>query len=409
MTSFFRILPLVVFSISCFASSFAARAAILPGSHQLFEAPYFEKIRGKRLGVLAHHASRDAQGRHLIDLLHGAREFSLTTIFAPEHGFRSAEDVLLPDSRDPVTGLPVYSLYGPRKAPTAELLANVDVLVIDLQDVGMRYYTYAATMALAMEAARANGKSVLVLDRPNPVGGAITEGAVLEDRFVPERNIAAFAPIASRHGMTLGELARMFNRTFAIEADLTVVPMSGWTRELDWKDTGLAWEAPSPALPTEEQAFLYAVFGTLETLNFAVGRGQTNEHAFRRYGAPWITAARQRDLIAALRALRLPGLEFAAVQWTPSRREYQGQPCRGFLVRVTDRQAVEGFRSLLEVVRTMKKLFGSSLATSGMDRMLGASWVRVALENGTPAQAILERVERESQAFRAERLRHLMY
>lgn len=384
-----------------------AEAKVLPGIEQLLKEPYIEELRGKRVGVLAHHVSRTLDGTHLVDLLHAHEELSLTVIFAPEHGFRGTEDKLLPDTKDEVTGLPVFSLYGPRRAPTPEQLALLDVVVVDLQDVGVRYYTYAATMALTMKAARDAGKKVVVLDRPNPIGGEIVEGAVLEEDM--QGHIAAFYPVSTRHGMTLGELARLFNTSFGIGVELTVVPLAGWKRSMLWDETGLEWAAPSPALPTFHQTWLYGIFGALEAMPLAVGRSQTNERAFEIYGAPWINARAASRLVAELNRLDLPGLRFHQTQWVPDRREYSGKLCRGFRIEVTERKAVQGLRSFIDVAKTMRRVLGPGLYMKSADAMIGAHWLRAGMEEQVSTRSLLQRTEKESQVFLKQRNAALLY
>jgi uncharacterized protein YbbC (DUF1343 family) len=385
-----------------------SHAGVLPGVERLLHSPYLELVAGKRVGVLAHFASRMNDGTHVVDWLHSQRQLvDLRMIFSPEHGFRGGKDVDVPDSKDPATGLRVFSLYGPRREPTAAQLAELDVVLIDLQDVGVRFYTYSATVGWLLHACARAGKKVILLDRPNPLGLGAPEGPVLEHNFVG--GITTFYPSSMRHGMTLGELALLYNRELALGADLTVVPVQGLTRSMSWGELGLTWFASSPALTTPEQALLYGIFGVLETLNFAVGRGQTNEQAFRIYGAPWITHKEAVDLVRELTRLGLPGLTFKTVEWVPTRREYEGRRCFGFRVLVTAPQRIQGFTSLLEVMKTLKRMFGRRLVLSGADGALGMHWVRKAIELDEPTAGILERVREESRAFFESRARVLLY
>jgi uncharacterized protein YbbC (DUF1343 family) len=386
----------------------AGAAEVKTGTDRLFEPQGLALLQGKRVGVLAHRASRTREGGHLVDLLFARTDLKLTAIFAPEHGLRGGDDTALPDSKDPVTGLTIYSLYGPRKAPTPELLDLVDVVVIDLQDVGVRYYTYQATMALTMKACKAAGKKVIVLDRPNPVGGLAVEGAVLEPVF-QGGDIAYYYPLISRHGMTMGELALLYNVEYGIDADLTVVPMSGWERSMYWEDTGLSWWPPSPALEAPDQTVAYALLGSIEWFNLAVGRGQTNENAFRRYGAPWISETEARGLVQRLKGENLPGLSFDYVEWTPTRSTYEGKLCRGFSLQISDRASLRGFESQLRVMRALWETFGARLKMQPSDPLIGARWVREQTESGASIQSMLERADRESELFRRQRARHLLY
>jgi uncharacterized protein YbbC (DUF1343 family) len=381
---------------------------VLVGSDRLFEPAYIDLLKGKRVGVLAHAASRTHDGTHVIDWIASHHEFELKMIFAPEHGYRSVDDSLLPDSKDSVTGLPVYSLYGPRKAPTAEMLSKLDAVLIDLQDVGLRYYTYPATLVYTLKACQKSGTKVFILDRPNPLGGSVVEGALL-DSSLANGSLTTLAAVPTRHGMTLGELAILYNKMLGIDADLTVIPMSGWNRSMLWDDSRLQWTPPSPALATSEQAYLYALFGTLESGNLAVGRGKYNDLAFHVFGAPWITQEKAETLVNELQQLELPGLKFQYVSWVPDREIFLAKLCRGFRVDVTDASRLEGFRSLILVLETMKSVLGSSLDIKGMLAMLGADWLKNGIEAGTPVDELMEHATRENQDFMELRQEALIY
>jgi uncharacterized protein YbbC (DUF1343 family) len=385
-------------------------AAVKTGMERLDSKEGRAMISGYRWAVLSHPASRGPTGEHLVDYLFRRQsefDISLVSLFSPEHGFRGDADVDVPDSIDPKTGLPVYSLYGPREAPTPELLSNVDGVIIDLQDVGVRFYTFATTMALVMKACRESGKKVVVLDRPNPTGGDRWEGAILERAL--QGSLAAYYPIPTVHGLTLGELAILDNDYFSIGADLSVLKMEGWHRSDLWTDTGLKWIPPSPALTTFEQAELYSFLGTLEAVNFAVGRGITNERAFRIFGAPWITSAESKSFVGKLNALGLPGLSFRSVSWKATRSEYEGKVCRGFEVLLTDFRKVEGLQSLLAILVAARAEFRERFDLSKTDRMLGQTWIRAAIERGVDEKTIEERIRRDSIVFDAVRAKVLLY
>ncbi|MCM2279048.1 MAG: DUF1343 domain-containing protein [Oligoflexia bacterium] len=386
----------------------APETRILPGAARLQEPEFVELLRGKRIAVLAHNASRLPDGTHLVDQLAGLGHFKLKMIFAPEHGYRSTDDELLPDSRDPMTGLPVYSLYGPRKAPTPEMLAQVDAVLIDLQDVGLRYYTYPATVAYTLRACKNAGKPAILLDRPIPIGGAKVEGAVLE-RALATGGLTNLAPIPTRHGMTLGELSLLLNELLEIRAELTVIPMRDWERTMSWDETGLPWVPPSPALTAPDQAELYAAFGTLESANLAVGRGKSNALAFRVYGAPWITAEDQLRLVPALQGLGLPGLAFDSFSWKPDRAIFQGKLCRGFRVRVTDSSRVESFRALIETMKALRRVLGDRLSITGTKVMLGSGWLLDGILADAPTEALEARAKAETTDFLRQRSRALLY
>lgn len=382
--------------------------AVVLGIDRIFSTPYLDLLKGKRVGVLAHQASRNRKGEHLVDLLAQNPDIDLRVIFAPEHGLRSTEDVLLPDSIDPKTGLPIFSLYGPRLAPQPEQLALIDVLLIDLQDVGLRFYTYASTMGMTLRSCRESGKKVWILDRPNPIDGDTVEGAVLEEDLV-KGGLTNFFALATRHGMTMGELALLYNRELEIEADLTLVPMTGWKRWMKWEDTGVKWIPPSPALTTSDQAFLYSTFGVLESVNLAVGRGVTNEDAFRIYGAPWISRPEAEKVVQELNLLELPGLQFSLAKWIPTRAEYEGLLCHGVRVHLRKRYKVQGFYSLLETIRVFRAELGGRFDLSSTDTMIGSHFLRTGLENGVPTKTLLEQTTAQMGEFPPQRARALIY
>jgi uncharacterized protein YbbC (DUF1343 family) len=390
------------------SSTRASSQQVLTGSDRLFEPLYLNQLKGKRVGILAHAASRTHDGTHVVDWLASHHEFELKMIFAPEHGYRSVGDTLLPDSQDSVTGLPVYSLYGPRKAPTDEMLSQLDAVLIDLQDVGLRYYTYPATLVYTLRACQRNGTKVFILDRPNPLGGQIVEGALL-DSSLANGGLTTLAAIPTRHGMTFGELAILYNKILKIDADVTVIPMDNWNRSMFWEDTRLSWIPPSPALTHPEQAYLYGLFGTLESSNLAVGRGKYNELAFHVYGAPWITKDKALVLAKELQQLSLPGLKFQSVSWVPDRDLYLGKLCHGFRVDITDASKLQGLRSLILVLEKMKAILGPAFNTEGMLNMLGAEWLQNGIESGAPVNELIQRAENENQDFMKLRQEALIY
>jgi uncharacterized protein YbbC (DUF1343 family) len=386
-----------------------AHALVLLGQERLNEPEYAALLAHKRIGVLAHHASRDHASLHLVDRLAALSKADPSTelkmIFAPEHGYRSLNDELLPDSKDSETGLPVYSLYGPRKAPTAEMFSQIDVMVIDLQDVGLRYYTYPATMVYSLQAAKAAGVKVVVLDRPSPIGAEVVDGVILDKAFA-NGGLTTLAQIPTRHGMTLGELALYFNRTMNIGADLAVVPMKDWKRTMLWDETGLPWTPPSPALVRSEQSIYYTLFGSLEAVDLAVGRGLNNEMAFTIFGAPWITAVDQAKLVKGLNQIN--GLKVTAFDWTPSRAIYTGKLCRGFKVELMAMN-LPAFQTLVDTLKVMKQTLGTRFSLTEMASMIGGKWVLQAIENNEPTASILARGLTDYAKFMQDRKAALLY
>jgi uncharacterized protein YbbC (DUF1343 family) len=392
----------------------ATASPVVPGIEGLRQPEVVQELRGLRLGVIAHQASRTRDGRHLVDLLRGELGLDLRLIFAPEHGLRTLEDDWGRDGIDPETGIPVFSLYTPaRRAPEPAHWEKLDVLLVDLQDVGLRYYTYPTTLALAMRSAAAAGKPVWVLDRPNPLGGERVEGLVL-DRALSGR-FASYFPIPTRHGLTLGELGRLFKGYFGIPADLRVIPMLGWSRASLWSETGLDWPVPSPALTRFEQALFYAITGPLETYNLAVGRGQTNELAFQVLGAPWITRQQSRRLVSSLSALKLPGLRFEAWEWKVNRAVYAGQTARGVRLAFVG-ESIEAFSRIdtleasLRILKTLSSVLGSQLKSgTASAAAFGSSAVLRGLGAGTPVETILAESREPLELFRRDRVPYLFY
>jgi uncharacterized protein YbbC (DUF1343 family) len=384
-------------------SEFAANPVRL-GDDRIFD-DYAAEFQGKRIGILAHFASRLSNGTHVVDALKANPNFKLSMIFSPEHGFRSVDDTTVTDSIDPATGVQIYSLYGPRKAPTPEMLAQLDVVLVDLQDVGLRYYTYPATVTYLLRAAKTAGKPVYILDRPNPLSGAIVEGAVL-DQNLANGDLTTIAQIPTRTGMTLGETALYLNQELAVGADLHVIPMSGWERSMHWKDTGLTWTPSSPALADPDQVELYAMFGTLEAAALAVGRGQLNNQAFRRYGAPYITQAQAQAIVAAL---QIPGLKFSYLEWTPDRSNYVNQLCRGFQIEITDLTEVDAFQALVNVSKVMQATLGTELKFSDSLDMLGGKWLLNGILNQNATLDLVAHEATALQTYLAKRAAVLQY
>src|SRR5262245_9753839 len=291
-----------------------------------------ELLKGARVGLIVHPASINSNFEHDADLFHNDPRIELTALFGPQHGIRGeTQDNMIEwqSFRDSQTGLPVYSLYGETRKPTTEMLDAVDALVFDVQDVGTRVYTFVYTMALAMEAARECGKRFVVLDRPNPIGGRQIEGNIHEAEF---RSFVGMYPLPMRHGMTIGELALMFNDEFRIGCELEVVKMEGWHRAMWFEDTRLPWVMPSPNIPTVDTADVYPGMVMVEGTEVSEGRGTTRP--FEITGAPYIEP---RALIEHLQKDQLPGCVFRPLHVEPTFHKFKGQLCGGLQIHVTDR------------------------------------------------------------------------
>lgn len=385
-----------------------ARAGrVVPGLDVLL-GPKRELLAGKRVGLITNPTGVTVKLESAIDRMARARDFKLAALFGPEHGVRgdAQAGAAVADRMDARTGLPAYSLYGTTRKPTPAMLAGLDVLVFDIQDIGARFYTYPWTLALVMQAAREAGIDVIVADRPNPIGGIRIEGPVLDPALA---SFVGAYPIPIRHGMTLGELALMMNTDFGIGCDLTVVTCTNWRRPDDATQTGLPWVPPSPNMPTIDTAFIYPGTCLIEGTNLSEGRGTTKP--FELIGAPFIDA---HGLADRLNQRNLPGAHFRPAWFTPSFSKFQGQLCAGVQVHIKDRTAFApvdaGIAILLEVARHHGKDFSFLPGNPPFfDKLAGVSWLREAITAGESLDAIKTRWQPELAAFKLKRARSLLY
>lgn len=333
-------------------ASFSVAAPVATGIDVLAERQ-FESLRGKRVAVITNHTGLNSAGKHLVPLLLD-NNINLIRLFSPEHGLYGLKDEHVGDGVDDKTGLPVVSLYGgkDKRKPTADQLAGVDVLVFDIQDIGTRFYTYISTMGLCMEACAENNVDFVVLDRPNPINGTRVDGAINDAKH---SGFTAYRRLPLVHGMTVGELAQLFNAEFNIGCDLTVVPMTGWKRSMYWEATGVPWVNPSPNMRSVTQAILYPAIGQLESSNLSVGRG--TDTPFERMGAPYINA---EQFAKALNDLKLPGIAFEAVPpFTPvnTPHKFNNVECNGVAIKLTDRDAFRPAVTGMAIAWTLKNLY----------------------------------------------------
>ena len=314
-------------------------------------------LAGKRLGLLCNQASVGHGYRHARMLLSERFPGQLTAIYAPQHGFFGEKQDNMIESdhlTDPMLHIPVFSLYGKQRVPDSEMLAPIDILLVDLQDVGTRVYTFVYTMSYCMEAAKAHGKKVVLLDRPNPVNGVHTEGNCLSPDCT---SFVGRYPIPMRHGLTIGELARLFNEAFGIGCDLDVVPMTGWKRHMFFPDTGLPWIAPSPNLPEPTSAMVYPGQVLWEGTNVSEGRGTTQP--FELFGAPYVD---DRRMLAAMEGNRLPGVILRPTVFEPTSNKWQGRPCHGFQIHITDPTMYLPYLTTLKLIQVLFKNHGDRFA-----------------------------------------------
>ena len=372
------------------------------------------RLRGARVGLIANPTAVTADLTHAALLLKDLRGVRLKALFGPEHGvFANAQDLEeVGDVKDRKTGLRVFSLYGKTRIPTAQMLAGIDVLVFDVQDVGSRYYTFIYTMLHAMQACAAHGVRLLVLDRPNPIGGVSVQGNLLDPRFL---SFVGMHPLAVRHGMTVGELALMFARELHLSLEMEVVPMKGWRRAMDFEDTGLPWVLPSPNMPTVDTAYVYPGGCLIEGTNLSEGRGTTRP--FHLVGAPWIDPWK---LASDLDAAGLEGLAFRPCYFTPTFQKHAGARCGGVEVHVSDRKKIDAFYAylvLIEKARAQNKNkfawrkppYEYEFVKPPIDILCGTSDVREGIEAGRPVSKFRSQFESEARAFDIIRRPYLMY
>jgi uncharacterized protein YbbC (DUF1343 family) len=373
------------------------------------------RLRGQRVGVVCNHASVDRGFLHIIDRLEAAEGVTLAAIFGPQHGFRSdVQDNMVetPHRTDGRRRVPVYSLYSETREPAGQMLSGLDVLVVDLQDIGARIYTYIYTMANCLRAGAKHGVPVIVCDRPNPIGGDAVEGETLVRGF---ESFVGLYPIPMRHGMTIGELARLFNEHFHIGAELVVVPMEGWTRSQFADETGLPWVMPSPNMPTLDTAIVYPGTVLFEGILISEGRGTTRP--FELVGAPWIDGER---FAAGMNALGLPGAHFRPAGFEPTFQKYAKTPCGGCQIHVTDRRTFTPVLTGVALAQMFRRADPAQFAWRPppyeyehdklpIDILAGSDRLRQQIEADVPAREIAEGWRADEQAFTELRRPFLLY
>jgi beta-N-acetylhexosaminidase len=381
----------------------------LLGAERLLEEA-FELIAGRKVGLITNHSGVDGQLRATADRLHREAGVELAALFGPEHGIRgdAADGEKVEGSRDRRTGVVAHSLYGQTRQPTPEMLEEVEVMLFDIQDVGARFYTYLYTMSLAMEACAGRGIPFVVLDRPNPLGGAVLEGNILDPAFA---SFVGKYPIPIRYGMSVGEVARFFNGEYGIGAALQVVELRGWQVAAGWEATGLPWVPPSPNMPAVETAQVYPGMCFFEGTNVSEGRGTPKP--FEQVGAPYIEGPLLAD---QLNALELPGALFRPVYFQPAAAKYAGQVCRGVQIHVVDRRVFRPVRAGLEAVATVRRLWPAEIAwrvpqggIHNFDRLAGTDQLRLALDQGASVAELEADWEEGLRSFRRQCAPYLLY
>jgi uncharacterized protein YbbC (DUF1343 family) len=367
----------------------------------VLEAQHFAGLRGKRVGLITNQTGMDASRRRTIDVLAKTDGVKLVAIFSPEHGIAASADAVVANATDSATRLPIYSLYGETRRPTDATLQGIDTLVFEIQDVGVRFYTYITTMAYCMEAAAKHNIAFFILDRPNPLGGEIIEGPMLD---ADQLSFVGYFPMPVRYAMTMGELAKMFNAENKIGAELHVVEMRNWSRNEMYGRTGLPWIAPSPNLPALENLVPYPGIEILQMGGVSVGRG--TDSAFLEFGAPWI---KPEELLAELKRRSIAGVTFEAKTFTPKTGPYAGEKCEGVGLTVRER---DGFRSMLmglEIAQALHKFYPQQFQIAKMITLLGSPSTVERLERGDDPKAIEGGWDGELARFRAMRTKYLIY
>ncbi len=372
-------------------------------------------LKGKRLGLLCNQASTDHNFRHSRDIINSVLPGQLTCIFSPQHGFfADKQDNMIESAhmKDRTTGLPLFSLYGQTRKPDGAMFDHLDVLLIDLQDVGTRVYTFIYTMAYCLEAAAEFGKKVVILDRPNPIGGDLIEGNLVEDDY---RSFVGLYPIPMRHGLTMGELARLFNEHFGINAELEIIAMSGWQRAMHFDETGLPWLFPSPNMPTLETALVYPGQVIWEGTSVSEGRGTCLP--FEVFGAPYLDHDR---FLSAVDRSALAGCVLRPVAFEPTSNKHRGELCKGFQLQVTDRRVYRPYRTSLELLGVTLKLYAEQFAYKEppyeyeyeklpLDMILGSRTLRESLAAGKRVADLEEGWREDLAGFDALRRNFFLY
>lgn len=393
-------------SVSACAPEQPRNPEVVPGI-EVLAADSAHILVGLRVGLITNHTGLSRDGTPAAQLLLEAG-IDIRVLLAPEHGLRGSglPGQVVPDTIDPASGLPVHSLYGERLTPDTVLLQELDALVFDVQDVGARYYTYVSTMAEAMRAATGSGLLFVVADRPNPIGGELVQGNVLDSAFA---SFVGLFPVPMRHGMTAGELALMFNDEFGIGARLLVVPASGWDRSA-WADqTGVPWIPTSPNMPDLESATHYPGTCLFEGTNLSVGRG--TERPFQQIGAPWLDA---EGVIAGVVPASLPGVRLVPVSFTPRGADdgkFEGRRVRGIRLEVTDRGTYDPTRTAVALLREIQRSAGADWAwrAAAFDRLAGTDQLRIGLDSGASLDEIVEGWATARQSFQQNRVQYLLY
>jgi uncharacterized protein YbbC (DUF1343 family) len=361
----------------------------------------FQPLAGLRVGLITNHSGIDSAGRRTVDLLHKAPNVKLVAIFSPEHGFSGKVDRKVSSMKEPLTGLPVYSLYGDVARPTRKMLTGLDAIVFDIQDAGARFYTYITTMGYAMEACAKKGIPFYVLDRPNPITASFVQGPILERNL---RSFTGYFPLPIRHGMTVGELATLFNTEMKIGVKLHVIRMRGYERAHWYDETGLLWLSPSPNLRTLAEAILYPGVAMVEGSNVSVGRGTSTP--FELLGAPWING---EALASYLNHRGIQGVRFIPVEFTPTSGPFNNQLCHGLQIALLDRQVLDSPALGIEIESALYCLYPKDFDVDKTLGLIGSREVLQAIKDGQDPAAIIQNWQEPLEQFHKLRSKYLLY
>ncbi len=382
-------------------STVAKNTTVLNGI-DILEKENFKSLENLRVGLVTNHTGRNLAGKHTIDILFEAKNLKLVSLFAPEHGIRGELDQSkIDDSTDVKTGLPIYSLYGETRRPKPEQLSGLDAIVFDIQDIGVRFYTYEATLLGVMEEAAKAKIPVIVLDRPNPINGLTIEGAVAD---ADKLSFVVSHTVPVRHGLTIGELGNLMNSDKKIGADLRVVKMENWTRSMWFDETGQTWVNPSPNMRSLTEATLYPGIGLMETTNLSVGRG--TDTPFEIIGAPWLDG---QKLAKYLNEKNLPGVRFVPIRFTPKASVFKDENCGGINIIITNRGQYKSVATGIEIALALRKLFPNEWKTDNYNRLLGNAEIFELVRRAEPFEMIETAQRKKIDEFIARRAQFLLY
>ena len=397
------VLPLIFFC-SCAKIPFVRSGAKVQTGLDIMVQEDFARLADKRVGLISNHSALDSSGKNILDLMLGSANVRLQAIFAPEHGFQGTAEEQIKDTTDAKSGLVIYSLYSEAKRPTKEQMKNIDVFVFDIQDIGARFYTYIATLAMCMEEAANNTIPFIVLDRPNPITGLRVDGPIQDkDLYL---KFTSYFPMPIIHGMTIGEVAKMFNEYYGIQCDLTVVQMKGWKRKMFFDETGLPWVNPSPNIRSVTQEILYPAIALAEASDSNVSVGRGTDTPFEVFGAPFINA---EQMALELNSRGLPGVQFLPYDFIPNANKFKDEQCHGCQIILTDRSVFDPIGTGLNLVSALYKLYPETYQIDPNVGLIGSKDVIQRIKQGEAVPEIRASYQKDLNLFIKIRNDFLLY